>query len=627
MRREGIAAHRRRRRGQALTPRDAATEATERRVRAIAEVDAVVWVDALLRYASVALADAGGGGVEGILAVRPGALGMELIVDPPAPPVGLFQTADGGRTWTLDPDVDLDQLRELAVGQVLAPALCSVGTTLDGPVLVDLEQAGVLSVEGDPTRVEGFLAGAALELASAPWAADLAVYLLGGDRRLEVRDLVEAVPDEHAFVARLDRMSGVLDEGDLDGMPSTLAARVAPGNAEGWFPAVIVAHPGTDVHVLTNLAARAEPRSSGLALVAAGPLPNATWRLLVDADGRAMLEPLGLDLDCRVDAEVIAALAGCLGEQAERGDMAPVVELAAEDEATELSLPPGSATEGGEPMEGEVRVLGPVEVTWAAGATSPPDRVSVLAAVVAYLGTHDDRPVPSERLQEAIWPLRDDDSADLSAGSVKETTLRSTVSRARTALGKDSLGRHHLPPAQGGAYRLGPRFGCDWRRFRQLVAAAHNAPGNEAIELYRQALSLVRGRPFEDAPTTTFAWADDSPLVSDIEVAVVSAAEELGERALDAGQPELAAWAALQGLRVVPVREDLYRVRMQASFDAGDIDGIDQAHVEAARAVRHFIDPAEPLQDETERLYQRLKRACRSGAPLASVGTANASGA
>ncbi|HWI04359.1 MAG TPA: hypothetical protein VNT52_11150, partial [Acidimicrobiales bacterium] len=107
----------------------------------------------------------------------------------------------------------------------------------------------------------------------------------------------------------------------------------------------------------------------------------------------------------------------------------------------------------------------------------------------------------------------------------------------------------------------------------------------------------------------------DSPLVSDIEVAVADAAEKLGERALQAGDPELAEWAARQGLLVVPVREDLHRVRFQAAFDAGDPDGLDAAHTEAVRAIRTHIDPSEALQDETERLYQRLKRACRSRDP------------
>jgi len=385
----------------------------------------------------------------------------------------------------------------------------------------------------------------------------------------------------------------------------------------------VLAHPRTDADLLAQVAARAQPRRSGLTLVAPGPLPGATWRLLIDPDGRAVLEPLGLDLDVRVDADVVAALAVRIAERTENVDIAPVVEI-----VPERAKPPTEPAlhSDKEPMEGEVRVMGPVEVTWAGGldADGPPERASLLAAAVAYLGTHDDHPVPGPRLQEALWPLGDDDT-DVRSGAVKEGTLRSTMSRLRKALGKDSQGRNHLPAARGGGYVLGPRYGCDWRSFRDLVAAAHTASSAEAIELLRQALSKVRGRPFEDAPPTYFGWADDSPLVSDIEVAVASAAEELGSRALEAGMPELAAWAARQGLLVVPVREDLYRVRMQAAFDVGDPDGIDQAHTDANRAVRTHIDPAEPLQDETERLYQRLRRACRaSGAGETQTGGARA---
>ncbi|MEA2703777.1 MAG: hypothetical protein QOD63_1722, partial [Actinomycetota bacterium] len=320
--REGLGAHRRRRRGRDLVQPepDPVAEAVERRVRAIASVDTVFWVDATLRYATAVLAEADGGGVQGILCVRPGQLGMEVVVDPPADTVGRFESADGGRTWTLDPDIELGELQDLAWGQALVPALCSVGATADGPVLVDLEQAGVLSVEGDPGWVEGYLAGAALEIAGAPWTADTALYLLHGDERLAVRELVEVVKDEHAFLSGLGRISSLVDDDELAGIASTLAARVAPGNAEGWFPTVVVACPGTDPVVVAELARRARPRRSGLALVGPGPLPGARWRLLIGADGHGVLEPLGLDLDARVDAEVVGTLVGRLSARAEPAD-------------------------------------------------------------------------------------------------------------------------------------------------------------------------------------------------------------------------------------------------------------------------------------------------------------------
>jgi hypothetical protein len=605
MRREGMAAQRRRRRGRNLVQPDPATEPIERRVRAIAAVDTVHWVDATLRYASAALAEAGGGGVEGILCVRPGQLGMELVVDPPAPPVGRFDSADDGRTWTLDPELELAELQDLAWGQVLVPALCSVGTTPDGPVLVDLEQAGILAVEGDAARVEGFLAGAALELASAPWATETAVYLLGGDERLAGRELVHAVADEAGFLAGVGELTSLVDDEDLADAVSTMAARVAPGNAEGWFPTVVVAHPGTGAATVAELVRQARPRRSGLAVVAAGPLPGATWRLVLGADGQAVLEPLGLELDARVDAEVVFALAGRIGARSEHTDIAPVVDLVPE-------APPAATgfVDDEEPVEAEVRFLGPVEVTWGAHVdpVAGPERAGLLSAVVAYLAAYgEDHPVPKDRLQEALWPLGDDES-DVASGSVKAGTMRATMSRVRAALGKDSLGRNHLPAARNGGFALGPRYRSDWSRFQAKVAAAHSAPSAEAIELLREALALVRGAPFADHPAKYFTWSEDSTLVSDIERAVAAAAEDLGERALQAAMPEVAAWAAAQGLRVVPVREELWRVGFQAAHDAGNADALDQAHTEAARAIRTHIDPAEPLQDETERLYQRLKR-------------------
>ncbi len=271
-----------------------------------------------------------------------------------------------------------------------------------------------------------------------------------------MRELVDVVTDGPAFVADLDRLTSLVDDEDLGEAASTLAARVAPGNAEGWFPTVVVAHPGADTDVLAEIAARAHPRRAGLTLVGPGPLPGATWRLILGPDGAAVLEPLGLELDSRIDADVVGALAGRIAARTERVDIAPVVELVPEPPPSPFAVPAPLVDE--EPMEGEVRVLGPVEVTWATGdgdVAATPERASLLAAAVAYLGTHDDHPVPGPRLQEALWPLGNDDS-DVRSGAVKEGTLRSTMSRVRKALGKDSLGRNHLPAARNGATPWAP---------------------------------------------------------------------------------------------------------------------------------------------------------------------------
>nr|MDQ3573764.1 hypothetical protein [Actinomycetota bacterium] len=601
--------HRRRRPGRDVARPDPGLEPVERAARSMPGTEAAEWVDLALRYGWCALADAELDPLPAIVCVRAGTLGVELLVEPPCPGApGRFVADDDGHTWRLDPQMDLEELRALAQGQSpLLPALVSAGVTAEGPVLIDLEQAGILAVEGDPERVEAFLAGAALELATAPWAGDTQVWLVGADPRLAAMDTVELVEDLDTLATSIEELTNEREQ-TLGPRASTLAARVMPANTEAWAPAVVVMAPGAaSGEEAANLASHARPGRSGLAVIAPGPVPGAAWRLVIEADGRAMLDPLGLSLEVEVDAEAVAGLTALVANAADAQDVAPVVELVPEE-----AEPPASR----ESPDAEVRVLGPVVVTWPGleGKRQPHRRK--LEEVVAYLGTHDERPVPAERLRVALWPLRDDPWA----GEVANSTFRSTMSRARAALGRDATGQLHLPEQKNGTYELGPRFGCDWSRFKALARDARTASSDEAIELLREALALVRGAPFADVLPGTYAWAWSEQLVSEIEVAVADAAEELAERAREAGDAELARWATRQGLLVIPSREVLYRQRMLAAFDAGDQDDIEQAYVEARRAARAVDDLAEP-QDETSELYERLRQACRPMAGGSSSGS------
>jgi len=115
--------------------------------------------------------------------------------------------------------------------------------------------------------------------------------------------------------------------------------------------------------------------------------------------------------------------------------------------------------------------------------------------------------------------------------------------------------------------------------------------------------------------------------VSAIEVAVGDAAERLAELALGVGDHATARWVSARGLRVVASREGLYRARMRAAFEAGDIDDVEQAYVEVRRAARALDDSGQPQMETT--LYERLHRAARPGLrdseldptqPLAAIG-------
>ncbi len=365
------------------------------------------------------------------------------------------------------------------------PGLVTVGTTPEGPVLINILHAGTLSVEGDAGLVRGFLAGAALELATAPWAAQATLGLVGGDERLTERASVESL---------------VPPLGDAGGpagaAPAPLYRRVFDWLDAAPSPAMVLVAPGTvGVEELLRIASAVEARSGRAGLVAAGPVPGAKWRLVITADGRGVLHPLALELGCAVDADAVeAAIAAMATPEAAEPD----------GPATAAELHGGTA-----PGAPGVAVLGPVVIRWpvVAGRRRPTRRK--LDKVVACLATHPERPVPAERLRTAIWPLSEDERA----GEVADSSFRGTISRTRLALGTAPDGRTYLPESRDGCYQLDAAFGCDWADFAALVRRARSAPAPEAMPLLDEALGLVRGAPFADSRPASVAAHTPRPFL------------------------------------------------------------------------------------------------------------------
>ncbi|MGH9154416.1 MAG: hypothetical protein ACRD1K_00845 [Acidimicrobiales bacterium] len=585
------AQQRRRPRGLGLPLPDPTLAPVEAKVRAVSTADAVEWVDLALRHLGHALRGEDGGPVPAIEAVRVGNFGVELLLDrtcETAP--GGFVAADEGRVWRLGDQVELGDLRKLVIDDgPLLPALITAGTTPEGPVLIDLERAGTLSVEGDPDRVAAFLAGVGLEVATAPWASETSVRLIGCSERLAGLELVDVVEDPDAFIV----------EGwpplDLGGAPTALAARVAPTSVEVLAPTVVVVAAGAaSPTTISDLAALARTGSAGLTLVAPGPVAGATWRLTIEANGAAVLQPLGLVLACNVDRGIVEGLASLLAEAAEEEQGEVLATLLPDEVHNEAPHHPRAA---GAPV---VRVLGPIEVPWA----TRPARLVRSEEIVVYLSVHGARRVPRDRLRVAIHPIREDGRA----GEVADSTFRAEVSRVRNALGKDREGRWYLPSSTQEGYVVEMR--SDWTVFKSLVAAAHRKTSTEQIGLLREALELVRDRPFVDVPEQSYGWAWSEGLVSEIEIAVAEAAETLAELALADGELELSRWAARQGLLVIPSREDLHQAWMRAAAAAENWDDLDQAGRSVWRAVRS-IDPLEEPRPETLRLYNELRQSVR----------------
>jgi len=551
------------------------------RARAIAADEAAEWVDA---------------------AVRAGQLGLEVLLAKPcdvAPPG--FSVADEGAVWRLDPEADLAALRsEADKHPALTPALVSIGASSEGPLLADLEALGVLSVEGAPERVRAFLAGVALELASAPWAEGVDVRLLGPEPRLAALEGVEVADDPAALAGEVAGIASSTAQ-VLGAERTTLAARVGEGG-EAWFPTVVVAGAATAAQDVEALAAAARA-GAGVALVAPGPVSGARWRLVIVDDGRARLEPLEVVVHAAgappevhlgaLDPAAIEAAAGLLEAAAADDDVAPAVEVA------DASPVPDRIARR-EDFEVWVGVLGPVEVAGWAKAVGLRRKYE---EIVAYLATHDG-PVGGERLRAAVWPDKE----------IDPKSFREAMSRLRGHLGRD---RGLLPPAAAGAYLLGEAVGSDWTLFRQLAAAATKAAKTnaaEAIALWRQALALVRGEPFGGGldDRGAYGWAYSELLVYDMQREITKAADDLAALALAAGDPDTTLWATKQGHLATPGQLSLFDWEMRVARHRLDLDGLKLAY-RSRRLAEQALDPTAGVDPEVTHLYERLRAEIAAG--------------
>jgi hypothetical protein len=575
-----------------------ALEPLERRIRAIAADEASAWVDAALRVLGGELCQASLTAPR-ITCVRAGELGLEILLAesaPEAPPS--FAAVDDGHVWRLDPDLDLAELHRRA-GDAVAPlpTLVSVGLSPEGPVLVDLETLGVVSVEGDDARVTALLTGAALELASVDWAEGVDLRVAGGPAALQEVEGVRMVEDLASLVENLAATAASVGDA-LGDRPSTLAARLDE-RGEEWLPTVAVVDDAGAVGALSEVAGLARP-GSGIAVLARGPVESARWRLHVVQEGFARLEgPTGLDVhELRatgweppvmetdvgdLDQAAIDGAASLLSAASHDADVAAVLHLNGDG-------PRVVQRYGREDYDVWVDVLGPVV---ASGWAEPVGRRRKLEELVVYLATHE-LPVPGERLRCAVW-------AEVEVAS---KSFIQAMSRARRHLG----GQAFLPEASSGAYRLGPGVGCSWSAFKELTGAAGAAvrsDPDQAMALWRQALSLVRGEPFAGVTKGSYIWAWSEGLAYEMQVAITRAADALGTLALAQDDPDTAEWAVRQGLLAMPTQLSLFDWEMRVAAHRNDLDGLNAAFA-ARRRAEEALDPLAEVPPETVKLFETL---------------------
>jgi hypothetical protein len=537
--------------------------------------------------------------------------------------VAPFESA-GRREWVLDanrlpsPDgtpADDDRLDPL-------PALVALGVTGDTILLVNLEAAGTLSVDGDPDHARSVLHAMVAELGTSDLTPTVHLGLHGCTPELVATldaGRVTVLDDEHVAKwaqARSDDVAAILSHAE---MPDVAAARSAQIASDVWAPAVLI-DAGNAEGQRTHQTPVAEPHGGLCVLATRGSESEDRlgWSLRSRDDGW-VLEPLGIELEPQrlaLDAlpslvemletsidpapsttssgaprpETVGGPFGCgptrAGPPAERDPAVAVERLHAPVAEAIPAFPGESAPPGAAETDLQaprVLVLGPVDVI-GVDAEGAPGRRRRATELVAYLALHPG--ATQFQVDEALWP----------GTRVSRNTRNPLVSRTRQWLGTGPDGQPHLGlVGEGGVYTLSAGVTADWHDFCAL-AKRGLANGPNGIDDLGAALDLVRGRPFLGVNPVTYTWAelDTQDMIS----AIVDVAHALATLALAGDDPRCARWAASKGLVVDPCAELLYQDAIHAATLVGD-------QTEARRLAMQLrtrigeLDPADDMGDLT----------------------------
>jgi len=238
----------------------------------------------------------------------------------------------------------------------------------------------------------------------------------------------------------------------------------------------------------------------------------------------------------------------------------------------------------------KILVLGPVELLNAGGKVEPTKR-SRLLEYAAYLAltpgaTHT-------AIDNAIWPDRKRED--------NFNTRNTATSKLRRWVGTDpGTGDEYLPRLQAGeGYAFGPAVTTDAGDWEHLLG---HDPLNAPTERLEEALSLVRGIPFEGVHRKRYAWAE--PIRQRLISEIVDVSSELAHRRLMEGRWRSAEQAVVVGLRIEPAQENLWRLRILAAHESRN----PAAETEAIERLLTITEQLEcDLEPETEQLLAALK--------------------
>ncbi len=514
-----------------------------------------------------------------------------------------WEAADGGWTWRLlyDPDHPVPHDPEIAP----IAGLVTVGTRDGNQLLLNLEAFGTVALTGDPARAENLARAVVLELAATQELGSAFCTVVGvpvdGDEHFwraehaEIETARQRISSQQASYRTLIRESG---------MPGAFHLRVGDPFDRDVTVAVL------DSAATSMLDETEVEPNLGVAVLALGPTPRDCATISVDADGKATLQPLGLQFDAAGVPLATAAAIAVLLDEPESPDTgadrlidddpnatpsgvadAETNPVPADDEPSDLD--PVGDEERDAKDDDDAASSEPIHLVRVLGAPTI-DGISGLGrlelGIITYLACSG-RVATPEQIIDAVW----------SGKSIGQGTFSNRLTRARNTAPGILLPRPHGTREVA----LADDVTTDMHLLEAAIGRAESASSGRAIDLLREGLAYVEGVPFDDP---SFDWAHDRQHHSHASSLVETAALRLVDLALEDGDIDTARVAYRQGLRGLPLNEPLYRARMRTEAAAGNPDGVRDAYNELVRALADLDDAlgAYEPDDETRRLYERL---------------------
>jgi hypothetical protein len=568
--------------GHRLTTATREVAATETVMRAEAKPDRIAALHHLLAGLT------GHGKLDGkqplIRAVQHNDDGVELLWnEPQARPPKPWTTTDGGWSWrTPWPTTPPANVRLTPI----LPALVPLGKRPDGSeLLLDLESAGSLAIEGNPEHITAFIRQLVVSLAASQLADNIDLMTIDldvpGREHLERIRTTTAETATQWLTARSTETAAALAKAKV---PSTFAARLLGRRHDEWEPLIVAT--ATNSNYADQLVAAATS-GSGTIVITTGPTPVGEHIVLHSADSAVWVGPNVTFTPSLLPIDAAEDLAELL-DHAENAEE----HLVLHDAAHAVAYDDDVTINGADDAEGYdvlVRVIGEVDVQGCNEHLT--DAEIELLALLASL--RPDGPINIDRLATLL--------AHDEWKTPKIRSIQARISHLRGKLGTASDGTPLLPDSRAatgnaGRYLLSPRIVTDIDLLDRAYQHAQSLPSSEAIHILNEALNMVRGKPY--TARVGYTWAYDEHAATRAEQAIGDVASSLIELLAETGNTKAAHAAAARASKAFddPAGELPFRRVEHMGTDPADITS-ERGATYSARLTA-FIDQHDPTGDD-----------------------------